>query len=469
MKKVLAGGAVALVGLWVAGVIFFGQAAAIKVDEQIAQLNRDLANRSFPVAVNKLSYVTGFLSGAARIQVMIEPEDKPPILLEADLDIHHGPVVFSPNGPKLGAYYIGFTPDIEAALSERENIDEILGGFGDRDPLTGGVLIDFGGGQTVDLALAPFELSKDGDLVVLENGIAGTFRTDDQFSTLAGSISFGAVSIEDASDAATIDIAASTMTMDITEMYAGNMLTGELSYKLDSAMIKADGARHRIEDVSMYGFSGKNDSGIYGNVDIVMGSIASSDESFKSIFNGPLTARLDVDYEGLEERAIRQYADINQRINQGFYSALLQGDEVSGLGELSERDLRTYVLAVVGLIRQGFTFNYGISVAQGEANTGFNLNLGWVDSQALIHKKTLRDALAGIQANLKVGIDKVFLSGNEQLMQMPVGMGYAVETPAGIESEAQFNRGELLLNGQAIPYAKMLGGALDRELPWRAW
>ena len=469
MKKVLAVAVAGLVGLWIVGVLFFGRAATITVDEQIDELNRDLADRAIPVSVAKQSYESGFLTSASRLLVTVDPAGKEPVRFGVDLDIHHGPFMLWPSGPKLGAYYIGFTPDLAAVLSEREKAQKILSGFADRDPLTGGVLIDFAGGKTLDLKLAPFELVADDGAVVLENGIVGTFSSDDQYSTLTGSVEFGALFVEDESEAGTLDIGPSTLTVDITEMYAGNMLTGELSYTLGAVAVNVDGAEHRIDNVSMYGFSGKNDSGVHGSVDVVANAISSTDESFTSIFDGPLSARLDIDYEGLEERAIRRYADINQRINQKFYSALLQGDEASGLDGLSEEDMQAYVLSMVGLIKQGFKFDYGISVAQGDANTGFNLSLDWVDSKALIHKKTLRQVLSGVQANLKVGIDKVFLSGNEGMMKMPVGLGYAVETPSGIESEATFNRGELRLNGQVIPYAKKLGSALDKELPWRAW
>ncbi len=469
MKKVLAVAVVGLVGLWIVGALFFGGAAIITVDEQIDELNRDLADRAIPVSVTKQSYESGLLTSASRVLVKIGPAGKEPLLLDVDLDIHHGPFMLLPNGPKLGAYYIGFTPDLAAALSEREDAQKVLSGFADRDPLTAGVLIDFGGGQTLDLALAPLELAEDDGSVVLENGIVGTFSSDDQFSTLTGSVEFGALSVEDESETAKLEIAPSTLTVDITKMYAGNMLTGELAYTLATATVKVEGAEHRIDNMSIYGVSGKNDSGVHGSVDIGVNAISSTEDSFKSIFDGPLSARLDIDYEGLEERAIRRYADINQRVNRKIYSALLQGDEVSGLDALSEEDMQAYVLSIVGLIQQGFKFDYGISVTQNDANTGLNVSLDWVDSQALIQKKTVREMLSGVQANLKVGIDKVFLSGNEQMMKMPVGLGYAVETPSGIESEATFNRGELLLNGQAVPYAKKFGGALDKELPWRAW
>ena len=136
---------------------------------------------------------------------------------------------------------------------------------------------------------------------------------------------------------------------------------------------------------------------------------------------------------------------------------------------LSEQDMRAYVFAMVGLIRQGFKFDYGITLGQGDTSSGFKLAVDWVDDEALIHKKTLREVLGAIQANLNLVIGKAFLSGNEQLMQMPVDMGYAVNTSAGIASDARLDRGRLLLNGRALPYTQILNGALNQELPWTAW
>lgn len=467
MKKVLAFGVIGLIGLWIVGVFISGRAAANKVDEQIAELNSDLADRSIPVSVSKQSYESGFFSSDSRIQVTMDYKDKRPVLIEVDLDIYHGPIMLPPDGPKLGAYYIGFTPDIAAALSEAGKNDEFLNGFAGRDPLTGGVLMGFWGGQTIDLALAPFEFSEDGSSFSLENGIVGSFSTDGQFSTLAGNVEFGALSFGDESEAATFYIAASNLTADITEIHAGSMLTGELAYRLDRAVIKAEGAEHRIEDVFIRALSDKNESGIYGNAEIVAGSISSSDQSFKSMFNGPLTARLHMDYEGLDEPAFREYMVVNQRMNQGVYTAFLWGGDTSRLTELYEEEMQNVLHATAGLIKKGFKFDYGISVGGGDASSGFKLSADWVDDQDLVHKETLRQALAGIQAKLNVTIDKAFLSGDGQIMQIPVGMGYAVETPTGFASEAEFNRGELSLNGQAIPYTQMLGSALDQELPWR--
>ena len=136
---------------------------------------------------------------------------------------------------------------------------------------------------------------------------------------------------------------------------------------------------------------------------------------------------------------------------------------------LSEQDMRAYVFAMVGLIRQGFKFDYGITLGQGDTSSGFKLAVDWVDDEALIHKKTLREVLGAIQANLNLVIGKAFLNGNEQLMQMPVAMGYAVNTSVGIASDARLDRGRLLLNGQALPYTQILNGALNQELPWTAW
>ena len=468
MKKILAFGVIGLTGLWIFAVVFLGRTAAINVEAQLVELNRTMASHSIPVSVSKQSYEAGFLSSASRVQVIIEPEDQEPLTVEMDLDIRHGPLISTSRGPRLGAYYIGVTPELTDALHERKAGAPFLSGFAGRDPISGGVLIDFRGGQTFDLDLAPFMYSEDGTSVVLENGIVATFSTDDQFSTLVGSVKVGALSIDRVAEGSNLDIAASTLTLNISEMYAGSMITGEIDYALDHAVIKTNGVEHRIAGLSLRGISGKNDSGIHGTVAVVADTLSSSDESFKSLFAGPPSARLDIAYQGLDERAVRQYADINKRVNQRVYGALLRGEDAA-MEALSEQDMRAYVFAMVGLIRQGFKFDYGITLGQGDTSSGFKLAVDWVDDEALIHKKTLREVLGAIQANLNLVIGKAFLSGNEQLMQMPVDMGYAVNTSAGIASDARLDRGRLLLNGRALPYTQILNGAFNQELPWTAW
>lgn len=92
MKKILPLGLLVLVGLWVLGLIFFGRAAEIKVDDKIAELNNDLMEHSVPVSITKHSYESGFLSSHSRIQLIIDRENSDALAVDLDLDIYHGPL-----------------------------------------------------------------------------------------------------------------------------------------------------------------------------------------------------------------------------------------------------------------------------------------------------------------------------------------------------------------------------------------
>ena len=468
MKKVLSGGVLVLVGLWVLGVVFFGRAAEIKVDDQIAALNNDLQERSIPVTITRQSCDSGILSSNSRIQLSVDRENNEALIVDVDLDIYHGPLMLTPRGLKLGAYYIAFTPDIAALLEEKEEAQEFLEGFAERKPLSGGFLLNLWGGQSFDLALAPFNFSEDGKSVSLENGIVGAFSSDDSFSRLKGIVTLGAFSVEDEDEALTIDVAASTLAMNITEIYAGSMLTGELDYTLDSVIANYEGSEHRIDGIALRSVSDKNSAGLYGNANFTMDSITSSGYSFKEMFGEPLNFRLDFNYEGLNEQATREFAEINQKLNRQMYVALLSDEEMSDLEGFSEENIQAYMLAIAALVEQGLKFDYGFTLGKGDASSGLNFVFDWVDANGLMNKKTVREVLAAFQADVKVNVDKAFFSGTdfESMAQMPVMMGYAVATEQGIESQALFNRGELLLNGEPVPYMEMMGADLDEVLPW---
>ena len=468
MKNILSLGVLILAGLWVVGIVFFGRAANIKVDDQIAELNNVLLEHTLPVSITKHSYESGFLSSQSRIQLIIERENSDALTVDVDLDIYHGPLMLTPNGLKLGAYYIAFTPDMAALLDDKKEAKEFLDGFAERKPLSCDFLLGLLGGQSFGLALAPFTFSEDGQSLSLESGIVAAFSSADDFSRLKSTVKIGELSIEDEDEALTIDIAASTLTTNITEFYAGSMLTGELEYTLDSVVANAKGLEHRVDGIALHSTSDKNNAGLYGNANFVMRSISSDDDNFNAMFSEPLNFRLDINYEGLNEQAIREFADINQMLNRQMYADLLSDKEVSDLTTLSEKNIETYMLAIAALVEQGFKFDYGFTLGKGDASSGFKLALDWVDAGGLMDKKTLREVLVAFQADVKANLDKAFFGGTdfEEMAQMPVMMGYAVATEQGIESQALFNRGELLLNGKPVPYLDKIGPALDVELPW---
>ncbi|MEH6542907.1 MAG: DUF945 family protein [Porticoccaceae bacterium] len=470
MKRVLLGSVLVVIGLWVLGVVFFGRAAEIKVDDQIAELNSGLLERSVPLIITQLSYESGFLSSNSRIQLNIDRGNSQALVIDVDQDIYHGPLMLTPSGLKFGAYYIAFTPDIAALLDEKGEAQEFLDSFPERKPLSGGFLLNLWGGQSFDLALAPFTFSDDEKSVTLKNGIVGTFSGDDNFSRLNCTVEFGAFAIEGEAEAEAlaIDIAASTLTMDITEMHAGSMLAGELDYALNSIVVKAEGAEHRVDGITLNSLSDKNDAGLYGNANFIMESIASDDDNFNAMFSEPLNFRLDFNYEGLNEQATREFAEINQKVNGQVYKALLNPDETTGLEGLSEEHMQAYIHAMAALVGKGLKFDYGFTLGQGDASSGLNFVFDWVDANGLMDKKTVREVLTAFKADVKVNVDKAFFDGTdfEDMAQMPVMMGYAVATGQGIESHALFNRGELLLNGESVPYMDMMGATLNEELPW---
>ena len=468
MKKVLTLGLLVLVGLWVAGVVFFGRAASSKVDDQIAEINTVLLEHALPVSINKHSYESGFLSSQSRIQLSIARDNREALAVDVDLDIYHGPLMLTPDGLKLGAYYIAFTPDMTFLLDENKEAKAFLDSFAEREPLSGHFLLGLWGGQDIGLEVAPFSFSEDGQSVSLESGVIGTFSSDDDFSRLKSTVKFGALSFEDKNEALAVDIAASALMMDITEFYAGSMLAGELEYTLDSVITRSKGSESRIEGITLRSDNDKNDAGLYGNGHFIVKSIASDDENLKAMFSEPLNFRLDINYEGLNEQATREFAVINQTLNRQMYVSMLSNKGVSGLEALNEENLQTYMLAMAALVEQGLKFDYGFTLGTGDASAGVDIAFEWVDADGLTDKKTFRQALAACQVDVKASVDSAFFADSnlKDMAQIPVMSGYAVATEQGIESHADLNRGKLLLNGKPVPYLDQMGAVLDTELPW---
>ena len=243
--------------LWLVGGVVLGRVAAITVEEHIVELNRNLAAHSIPFAVCKQSYAAGFLSGTSRAQVMMDAEAREPVILEMDLDIDHGPFMLASRGPSHGAYYIGVTSNLADGLQNSKTEGRFLSRLAGRGPKAGGVLINFSGGQTVELGLAPFKYFEAGTSMALENGIARTFSTDGQFSTLVGSVKIGAFSDHQNTGDSNIEIAESTLTQNVTQPQAASLLTGAVFDSVDAMTIKIGGEKHRSEDISAYCFRGK--------------------------------------------------------------------------------------------------------------------------------------------------------------------------------------------------------------------
>ena len=124
MKKVLTIGLLVLVGLWIAGVVLFGRAASSRVDDQIAELNTVLLEHTLPVSINKHFYESEFLSSHSRLQLSIDRDNREALVVDVDLDIYHGPLMWTLDGLKLGAYYIAFTPDMAFLVDEDKDTKE---------------------------------------------------------------------------------------------------------------------------------------------------------------------------------------------------------------------------------------------------------------------------------------------------------------------------------------------------------
>ncbi len=483
MKKVLFVVLLAVPILW-AGMTWLTSNKTEEVfDGVLAESNQNLTE-SFPfVKAEKKSFEKGFTSSTAKSVVTLNPElfgDEEPMNIVVNHTIYHGPIMLTPNGVKTGSSYVYTTLDQDSLSTEVKDLIKLL--FDGKEPVISGVQTGIGGDINVDLEVAPlsFDAKKYKTLTGKEpdpddpnfisfSGINGHVTTNTEGSRLDGFLNLGALEMKGKSEGKDfiLNMAASSMEMDIDELYKGSILDGSVVMEIpELSFSDGEGADMVMSDLSITSEAKQENAkfGGFGTLDVGKLLVKKPDDSV-AFPESKIHAKFGV--EGFERGAVIRLVDQGQKMRSSQLM-LLNEDDPDQMSEAMLKSMGAYYAAVADTIKQGVGINTNLEISNDTGHSAVKFDLDYADAKKLTDLKTIRDLIMALQGQLKISVDKGMIAGTpaEEAAGMPVAMGFAVDKGESYEAIADLAGGELKVNGEPMPILDMLGGMVDQTIPW---
>ncbi len=253
MKKTLLPILALIPAIWAGATWFTSQNSETVLDEFMAQSNQQIEEAVPFLTIEKTSFNQGFIQSSAQSIVTIAPtlfskEEEEPVQIGFKHKIYHGPVMITPNGIKIGTSYILTTLD-QASLSE-EVKSIIKTSFGDVEPFVSGVTAGLSERIDTDFIVAPFsvdaaqiaeltgETMGDEEIELSFAGFSGDLASNVQGTKMKGVMNIGelAVKVRDGETIFDVTMAASTVDMDVEELYKGSLLDGKIVLTIPSIL-----------------------------------------------------------------------------------------------------------------------------------------------------------------------------------------------------------------------------------------
>ncbi len=479
MKKIFLPILVLMPALWAGATWFTSQNSETTLDEFMAQSNQQIEEAVPFLTIEKTLFEKGFIQSSAQSVVTIAPtlfskEEAEPVQVGFNHRIYHGPVMMTPNGIKIGTSYILTTLDQSSLSEEVKSIMTAL--FGDAEPFVSGVTTGLREMIDTDFIIAPFSINAeqiseltgnpvgDEELELSFAGFSGDIASNVQGTKMKGMMNIGELTVKVRDGATMFDVtmAASTVDMDVDELYKGSLLDGNIMLTIPGILFSdGKGSSATFSEVRMSS-SAEQDNGLMngrGIFDVNKIHIKSSKAGF-DVPDAKLHTSFDI--SGIERTGIIRLLDLEQEMTRSQIMLLSQDD--AGPDALMS-SMHAYYRAGGELLKQGAKIGSVLEISTDTGNAALRLDLSYTDAKRLFALKTVRDLAVATQGNISVNIDKSMLAGTPlaEAISMPIGMGFAVEKADRYESLILLNKGELLLNGNPVPFLDAVG---DQPLDW---
>jgi len=479
MKKTLLPILALIPAIWAGATWFTSQNSEIALDEFMAQSNQQIAQTAPFITLEKTSFNKGFIQSSAQSIVTIAPtifsnETAEPVQIGFKHKIYHGPVMMTPNGIKIGTSYILTTLDQSSLTEEVKSI--ITSIFGDAEPFVSGVATGLSEMIDTDFIVAPFSVdtaqiaeligkTMGGEELELSfAGFSGDIASNVEGTKMKGVMNIGELVVKVGDGATTFDVtmAASTVNMDVDELYKGSLLDGNIVLTIPSILFSdGKGSGATFSEVRMSS-SAEQDNGLMNGVgifDVNKIHIKSSKAGF-DVPDAKLHTSFDI--SGIERTGIIKSLDLEQEVRRSQIM-MLSRDDADPDALMSS--MNTYYRAGGELVKQGARIGYVLDISTDTGGAALRLDLNYISVKRLFSLKTVKDLAVATQGNISVSIDKSMLAGTPlaEAISMPVGMGFAVEKADRYESLVLLDKGELLLNGNPVPFLDAVG---DQPLLW---
>jgi len=465
--------------VWAGATWFTSQNSETVLDEFMAQSNQQIAETVPFITVEKTSFDKGFIQSSAQSIITIAPtlfskEAAEPIQIGFNHKIYHGPLMMTSNGIKIGTSYILTTLDQSSLSEEVTSIITTL--FGDAEPFVSGVTTGLTEMIDTDFIVAPFSINAeqiaeltgnpagDEEVELSFTGFSGDIASNVQGTKMKGLMSIGELAVKVRDGATTFDItmAASTVDMDVDELYKGSLLDGSIVMTIPSILFSdGKGSSATFSEMRFNSYA-EPDNGLMngtGIFDVNKIHIKSSKAGF-DIPDAKLHTSFD--FSGIERTGIITLLDLEQEVTRSQIMMLSQNDADP---DALMSSMNAYYRAAIELVKQGVKIGTVLEISTDTGSAALRLDLNYISAKRLFSLKTVKDLAAATQGNISVSIDKSMLAGTPlaEAISMPVGMGFAIEKADQYESLVLLDKGELLLNGNPVPFLDAVG---DQPLDW---
>jgi len=462
MKKVFPLALLLLLATWGGTSWLISNQVEKHYEQAIGQANTRLrqALPFFEVAPTRFDKGLFKSTAQSRITLHGEAEDEGIPLTHV---IYHGPVMFTPMGIKTGSSYIVTTLDLDALPAERRAV--LARAAGGKPPLTIGLRTGTGEAFDLDLEVAPLTATgDDGQSEIHFAGLHGALSSDLEGRYLHGKIESGRLRLTRSGNEG-VEIAPTTIELDIDELYRGIILAGDARITTQgiTVTLPQQGEAHAGNIRLLSSNRHQPDHGIHGEDSLEARPLALKlPARHLEIDDGAL--RLDLALQGIDAEKYKKLIDAGAALQALQIEAVEKGNTDPAL---LERNIQNYLASLVGLLGPGLAAEtaFDFSLPQGAAKA--TLALTYADDRPVTELATLRDLIGALGGRFDVTVDEALLDilSLRELATVPVAMGFAVQKDGRLQADIRLDGGVLRINGQPTPFIEMLGPILDEPSP----
>lgn len=454
MKKLLVYVVVIAIGVLVSFPLVSGFALERAYEERIANMPKQPG-----ITIATESYERGWFRSSAEVRVTLaldellgDPElANEPLELRVLSDLHHGPVLFTELGPRLGLGY----GNLSFSGASAEGLEQALASWLEAAPLTIRTIIYFDQSAQTELEVAAYEMDEGEDHVRF-GGASLSLRSNSDLTR------FDATMLVKASNLISTDVA-----LDMAEA------SGSMSYEGSSPYTMVGESVFSIPKLAI---TGKSFSLILESMNINSGNQINQGKMdyFQTIEVGSIESPFPVtsagwhlEFSGVSPEALENWSEVSLRIQEQYQSGDLPLDE-QGEPQLTAEMEAELEQVMNELFQPGLGFVQRLDVgALGEQHhadmsLGYKGLPGGVDFEDLEDPMQLLPAFAGA-VNVELNEASVMSSQFADMLMPFMQQGLLMPEQGKLVLRASLDDSVMLLNGSPVPLEALLQSAMSEE------
>ncbi len=484
MKKIIFIVMLLLVAAWAGATWLIGKGVGVGVQKFYEQAELQMAESGEErITLEGGEIEGGFLSSSATTDLKLNmapfnegENDK----LRFNTKIYHGPVMFTPDGVKVGSVYSVSTLDMSQFPDEFQQF--AAKAFDDEPPLKIGALFGFNGDVDSTATMPLFRHAKeeiDGSTTVVdfEGFHAEAHGTTEIGSPVNGSFEIGEINVNNETQKRVISVSASAGEIDIEEVVGGIALASSSKFTLPEIKSSNEAQEYTIKDVVIRGESAADvsDNTLGGLGRIEIGSASGSDPGgvtsglVKQLGDG---GYIEFEFKGWDLEALRA---MNKQLSKSVeLGKQLAKERVAGGADADTAEIEAEIKEndaagtnnLMSLFRPGFSWDLRTKLGDGETRTDLKLGIGYAKgAPPMAQAKTLRPIVKGLEVDIDLRLGKAILpEGLGEMMLAPqVESGMIEDRGDYYRAAAELKDSKVVVNGNEMPILQMIEPYMDDE------